>query len=105
VAPGIEASAATARTVAAATFEVLRDAVPSAVAGIAFLSGGHPTADACEFLGELHSLGDCPWPVTFSFGRALVSDALSAWGGDAQNVERAQQALVDNGRWAAKATR
>jgi fructose-bisphosphate aldolase class I len=105
VTPGIEASAATARTVAAATFEVLRDAVPSAVAGIAFLSGGHPTADACEFLGELHSLGDCPWPVTFSFGRALVSDALSAWGGDAQNVERAQQALVDNCRWAAKATR
>jgi fructose-bisphosphate aldolase class I len=105
VTPGLGASATTARTVAAATFEVLRDAVPAEVAGIAFLSGGHATADACEFLSELNTVSGRPWPVTFSFGRALVSAALSAWGGDDQNVGTAQQALLANCRWAAQATR
>jgi len=105
VTPGLDATAATPRTVAAATYEVLRDTVPSAVAGIAFLSGGHSTADACEFLGELNAINNRPWPVTFSFGRALVSDALSAWGGDERSVGAAQRALLDNCRWAAKATR
>lgn len=104
VTPGLEAPAATARTVAAATFGVLLDTVPGEVGGIAFLSGGHPTAAVCEFLRELHRLGDRPWPVTFSFGRALVSDALSAWGGDAGNVRQAQQILVDNCRHAGQAT-
>jgi len=105
VTPGLAASPATAPTVAAATFDVLRDTVPAAVAGIAFLSGGHATSDACEFLGELNAVAGRPWPVTFSFGRALVSDALSAWSGDERNVRTAQQALLDNVRWAAQATR
>ena len=104
VTPGLEAPTATAGTVAAATFDVLSDAVPEDVAGIAFLSGGHPTTDVVTFLRELHRLGDRPWPVTFSFGRALVSDALSTWSGDAQNVAKAQQVLVDNCRRAGQAT-
>lgn len=105
VTPGLNAPAATARTVAAATFGVLSDTVPPAVAGIAFLSGGQPTSHVCEALRELHRLGDRPWPVTFSFGRALVSDALSAWGGDVRNVATAQQILVDNCRQAGQAIR
>jgi fructose-bisphosphate aldolase class I len=91
--------------VAAATFEVLLDTVPADVPGIAFLSGGHPTADVCAFLGELIAIPKSPWQVTFSFGRALVSDALHAWGGDASNVGTAQQELLDNCREAAEATR
>ena len=105
VTPGLDASPATAGTVAAATFGVLSDSVPADVAGIAFLSGGQPTADVCESLRELHRLGERPWPVTFSFGRALVSEALHTWGGDVRNVPSAQQVLVHNCRQAAQAIR
>jgi fructose-bisphosphate aldolase class I len=105
VTPGLEAAPATAGTVAAATFQVLSDSVPAALAGIAFLSGGQSTADVCESLRELHRNGDRPWPVTFSFGRALVSDALAAWGGDVRNVAAAQEILVANCRQAGQATR
>ncbi|TDD85440.1 fructose-bisphosphate aldolase class I [Saccharopolyspora karakumensis] len=103
VTPGLGAPPAAASTVAAATFEVLGDTVPRAVPGIAFLSGGHPTSDACTFLADLNATTKRPWQVTFSFGRALVSDALRTWGGDAANVAAAQEALVANCRQAAKA--
>ncbi len=105
VTPGLAATPATARTVAAATFDVLGDEVPAAVAGIAFLSGGHPTPDACAFLTELNAVPERPWPVTFSFGRALVSDALSVWGGDPGSTKAAQDALLGNCRQAARAAR
>jgi fructose-bisphosphate aldolase class I len=105
VTPGLEAGVATAPTVAAATFEVLMDTVPAEVGGIAFLSGGHATSDVCEYLGELNAETQRPWPVTFSFGRALVSASLSTWGGNPENVEAAQKALLDSCRWAAQATR
>ncbi len=105
VTPGLDAPAVPATDVAAATYEVLLDTVPAAVPGIAFLSGGHPTADVCAFLSDLNAIAERPWQVTFSFGRALVSDALHTWAGDAANVAAAQQRLVDNCRGAAGATR
>lgn len=105
VTPGLEAGVATAPTVAAATFEVLRDTVPPEVGGIAFLSGGHATSAVCEYLGELSSEAQRPWPVTFSFGRALVSQSLSTWSGEPANVAAAQKVLLDSCRWAAQATR
>jgi fructose-bisphosphate aldolase, class I len=104
VTPGLDATPVSAPTVAAATFSVLRETVPSAVPGIAFLSGGHPTADVCEFLRELSTIRERPWQLTFSFGRALVSAALHIWGGDAVNVPAAQTALLDNCRRAGAAT-
>lgn len=105
VTPGLDAPKVSAHDVAAATYEVLLDTVPAAVPGIAFLSGGHPTQDVCAFLRELHALPGRPWAVTFSFGRALVNDALSTWAGDPANVGAAQQALLDNCAEAAAATR
>jgi fructose-bisphosphate aldolase class I len=105
VTPGLDAAPVSAQAVATATFEVLLDTVPSTVPGIAFLSGGHPTADVCAFLGELAAVPDRPWAVTFSFGRALVSDALHTWAGTAANWDAAQQRLLDNCREAAAATR
>lgn len=105
VTPGLEGGVATAPTVAAATFEVLKDTVPPEVGGIAFLSGGHATSDVCEYLGELSAEAQRPWPVTFSFGRALVSESLSKWSGEPENVAAAQKVLLDSCRWAAQATR
>jgi len=96
VTPGLDAASVGAHDVAAATYEVLLDTVPSTVPGIAFLSGGHPTADVCAFLSALSAVPDRPWNVTFSFGRALVSDALHTWAGDAANVTAAQDVLKAN---------
>lgn len=104
VTPGLDAAPVPPAEVAAATCAVLRELVPADVAGIAFLSGGHPTARVCEFLSELAALDERAWPVTFSFGRALVSAALHTWGGSVTEVGAAQQVLLENCRDAAEAT-
>ena len=97
---------ATPEAVAAATLEVMRAVVPAQVPGIAFLSGGHSNSDACAYLAAINErAGDAPWQLTFSFGRALVSDALRAWAGDPRRVTEAQDRLIANCRRAAEATR
>ncbi|HEY3013911.1 MAG TPA: class I fructose-bisphosphate aldolase [Nocardioides sp.] len=103
VTPGLGCQRVAARTVATATYGVLRDIVPGSVPGIAFLSGGHPTDDACAFLRELNAIDGAPWSMTFSFGRALVNDALATWSGSPANVTQAQQALALNCERAAAA--
>lgn len=78
--------------VARATVDVLRATMPDDVAGVAFLSGGWPSATAAANLAAIRAL-PAPWPLTFSFGRALVSPALHTWRGDPAAVGRAQAAL------------
>ena len=83
------------QAVAQATISCLRRAVPAAVAGIAFLSGGQSGDLASCHLNAIntdHSL--LPWPVTFSFGRAIQQPALTIWGGLEANVADAQNALL-----------
>lgn len=104
VTPGLHGHEVSAGSVAAVTYDVLRDVVPKEVAGVAFLSGGHRTSDACDFLAALNRLGPAPWPLTFSFGRALVNDALRVWAGSSDQVAQAQEALLANCRRAAGAT-
>jgi fructose-bisphosphate aldolase class I len=82
--------------VAEATWTCLRRAVPAAVAGVAFLSGGQSDVLATQRLNAvcgLHEPG-LPWPTTFSFARALQRPALDAWKGKEENVSAAQQALL-----------
>ncbi|HEY7708399.1 MAG TPA: class I fructose-bisphosphate aldolase, partial [Gaiellaceae bacterium] len=78
--------------VAADTLRCLRHNVPAAVPGIVFLSGGQSDEDATAHLDAMNRLGPQPWELSFSYGRALQAPALKAWGGDAGNVEAAQQA-------------
>ncbi|MFD4428391.1 class I fructose-bisphosphate aldolase [Nocardia sp. NPDC058497] len=104
VTPGLDAAPAAVDDVVAATFAVLRETVPAAVPGIAFLSGGQPTEQVCDYLGNLTILAGRPWAVTFSFGRALVSAALHAWA-ESKEVTAAQKILLGNCRSAADATR
>jgi fructose-bisphosphate aldolase class I len=87
-------------TVAAATISCLRRAVPAAVAGIAFLSGGQSGDLATARLAAINSpaLAPLPWPVAFSFGRAIQQPALTIWDGQDANVERAQQALLQRAK-------
>jgi fructose-bisphosphate aldolase class I len=85
---------ATPEQVAAETLAMLRDMVPDDVAGIAFLSGGQDPATATMNLAAIADL-DAPWAMTFSFGRALVDPALSAWHGDPRRVAHGQRELAD----------
>ena len=80
--------------IAAHTLRCLRRAVPAAVPGILFLSGGQSPAEATARLGAIHRAGTGPWSLTYSFGRALLAAALCAWGGHPENKIPAQRALV-----------
>ncbi len=77
---------ATQHEVAAATLRCLRRHVPAAVAGIVFLSGGQGGRLATAHLNAINRLpGSKPWPISFSFGRALQDSALKAWHGRNEN--------------------
>ncbi len=79
--------------VAEATVRCLRHAVPAAVPGIVFLSGGQSDKDATERLNAICKVPGLPWRLTFSYGRALQAPALKIWKGAAANVAAAQTAL------------
>ncbi|MBB3290006.1 MULTISPECIES: class I fructose-bisphosphate aldolase [Rhizobium] len=85
---------ASVEQVAERTVKVLKETVPSAVPGIAFLSGGQSTEEATAHLSAINSGYDLPWHVTFSYGRALQDSALKAWGGKAENVAAGQRAFT-----------
>ncbi len=80
--------------IAEATVRTLKRQVPSAVPGIAFLSGGQSPTDATLHLSLMHAAGPLPWPLTFSYGRALQEDALNAWAGKPSGVAGGQKALA-----------
>ena len=82
------------REVAERTITVLKRTVPSAVPGIAFLSGGQSDTDATIHLNEMNRLGALPWALTFSYGRGLQAPALKAWRGASANVPAAQATLL-----------
>jgi fructose-bisphosphate aldolase class I len=87
------AKQASVQEVAEATVRVLKQHVPSAVPGIAFLSGGQSDEEATAHLSAINAIGGLPWPVTFSYGRALQHAPQQAWGGKAENVAKAQAAF------------
>ena len=80
--------------IAAATIGALRQAVPAAVPGIVFLSGGQSDEEATANLDALNRLAPEPWELSFSFGRALQAPVLRAWAGDSARSEEAQVALL-----------
>ena len=99
---------ASAQEVAERTAQCLKASVPAAVPGIAFLSGGQTDEQATEHLSLMNAMGNLPWKLTFSYGRALQAAALKAWGGRSENVAAAQRAfahrakmngLASLGRW------
>ena len=84
---------ADAAQAAEATLRCMLEAVPAAVPGIVFLSGGQSEVQATEHLNALNRLGPAPWELSFSFGRALQAQALKVWMGNPENVRAAQNAL------------
>lgn len=85
----------TADEVGEATSEVLRETVPKELAGVVFLSGGQTPEQATENLKSVINNGPFPWPVTFSYARALQEPALYAWKGDNANVAVAQEGFLE----------
>lgn len=79
--------------VAEQTVRCLKRAVPAAVPGICFLSGGQSDEDATAHLSAMNSMFELPWKLSFSYGRALQAAALKAWGGKAENEAAAQSAF------------
>ena len=87
-------SQASAQEVAERTVQCLKATVPASVPGIAFLSGGQTDAQATEHLSLMNAMGNLPWALTFSYGRALQAAALKAWSGKTENVAAAQRAFT-----------
>ena len=88
---------ASAEEIAHATVDCFRGVVPAAIPGIVFLSGGQSEVQATENLNAINRLGG-PWPLSFSYGRALQQSALQTWAGDAANLEAAQAAFLHRAR-------
>jgi fructose-bisphosphate aldolase, class I len=94
--------------VAERTVRVLKRTVPAAQPGIVFLSGGQSDEAATAHLNAMAAMKNLPWPLTFSYSRALQNPALKAWRGQSANVAAAQKAfhhrahmngLASQGRW------
>ena len=79
--------------VAERTVKVLKNCVPGAVPGIAFLSGGQSDEEATAHLDAMNKIGNLPWALTFSYGRALQHAPQTTWRGKSENVAAAQRAF------------
>lgn len=86
--------------VAEATVNCFRRAVPAAVPGIAFLSGGQPAELATAHLNAINRKfkATAPWVLTFSYSRAILQPALEVWKGQEANVEAAHRILYHRAR-------
>ena len=102
------AKQANAEEVAERTVRVLRRTVPASQPGVVFLSGGQSDEAATAHLNAMASMKGLPWPLTFSYSRALQNPALKTWKGQAGNVGAAQRAfhhrahmnsLAAEGKW------
>jgi fructose-bisphosphate aldolase class I len=91
--------------VAEKTVKLLKACVPAAVPGIAFLSGGQSDQDATAHLDAINKIGGLPWPLTFSFGRALQAAPQQAWAGQATNVGAGQAAFIHRAKMNSLASR
>ncbi|MFG1399633.1 class I fructose-bisphosphate aldolase [Roseixanthobacter pseudopolyaromaticivorans] len=99
IVPGKKArTQASVEDVAEKTVRVLKSCVPSAVPGIAFLSGGQSDEDATAHLDAMVKLGGLPWKLTYSYGRALQAAPQKAWSGKVENVGAAQAAFTHRAR-------
>jgi fructose-bisphosphate aldolase class I len=97
--------------VAERTVRVLKRTVPAAAPGVVFLSGGQSDEAATAHLNAMASMKGLPWPLTFSYSRALQNPALKTWKGQAGNIAAAQKAfhhrahmngLAAQGKWRAE---
>src|SRR5260221_223174 len=92
------AKQASVQDVAKMTLKCLKECVPPAVPGIAFLSGGQSDEAATAHLDAMNKMGPLPWKLTFSYGRALQAAPQKAWSGKPENVGAGQRAFAHRAR-------
>jgi fructose-bisphosphate aldolase class I len=91
--------------VAKMTVKCLMSSVPEEVPGIVFLSGGQSETEATEHLNAMNAMGDYPWRLSFSYGRALQQSALRAWGGNNANLDTTYATFYHRAEMNSKACR
>lgn len=95
VLPGIDSEVGKSdEEIARMTVKCLKESIPENIGGIVFLSGGQKDEEATRRLNEMHKLGPLPWPLTFSYGRAIQNPALESWAKNPADVAGAQNLLL-----------
>jgi fructose-bisphosphate aldolase class I len=89
---------ATSKEIAENTLKCFKEAIPTEVPGVVFLSGGQEPEESTENLDAINKVGGVPWELSFSFGRALQAPVLEAWAGNNDNREAAQKAFYKRAR-------
>lgn len=90
---------ASVEEVAAATLQCLKSTAPAILPGIVFLSGGQSDVDATAHLNAMNLAGSNPWPLSFSYGRAMQAAALEIWAKDlVGNTGKAQEMVFARAR-------
>lgn len=84
--------------IAKATLRTLKRVVPHNLPGVVFLSGGDSPQESTKHLAYLNKLGDQPWDLSFSYARALQYPAIEIWKGKAENISKAQEALLNRAK-------
>ncbi|HZX78870.1 class I fructose-bisphosphate aldolase [Lysobacter sp.] len=93
------AEQASVNDVAISTLQCLKSTVPATLPGIVFLSGGQSDEDATAHLNAMNQMGPNPWPLSFSYGRAMQAAALKLWSQDlVNNFAKAQQTVYERAR-------
>ncbi|MGM0516050.1 MAG: class I fructose-bisphosphate aldolase [Pseudomonadota bacterium] len=92
--------------VADRTVETLRRAVPAALGGVVFLSGGQGVEEATAHLNAMHQRHEdrLPWPLSFSYARAIQGPAMNYWKGDSGRTEEAQRLAFTRAKFNGLAT-
>lgn len=90
--------------VAEQTLRCFHDTVPTNVPGIVFLSGGQRDELSIKHLALMNQSTNLPWVLSFSYGRALQRQALTAWKGQDANLQTAQIAFIEQARLNSLAT-
>ena len=94
-ASGGKAYQSTPQEVAEWTIKCLKEAVPANLAGVVFLSGGQGDEQATANLDAMNKIGGTPWPLSFSYARAIQNPVLKIWAADTKaNVAKAQSVLT-----------
>ena len=84
--------------VAEMTLRCLKSTVPATLPGIVFLSGGQSDSDATAHLNAMNKEGRHPWPLSFSYGRAMQSAALKEWAKDISKFDKAQAIVLERAK-------
>jgi fructose-bisphosphate aldolase class I len=100
VVPGSDSDEqASVEEVADATVMCLKSTVPAILPGVVFLSGGQSDEDATAHLDAMNRIGNLPWPLSFSYGRAMQSAALQLWSKDLSgNFAKAQATVYERAK-------